>query len=65
MSEDFPGPAGLEQAARERLPSMVYDYFAGGADDEATLADNVAAFRRLKLRHRVLAGVGERDTSTT
>ena len=38
---------------------------AGGAGDELTLEDNVAAFRRLKLRPRMLVDVGEIVTSTT
>jgi 4-hydroxymandelate oxidase len=55
----------LELLARERLPKMAYDYYASGAHDELTLSDNRAAYRRLALRYRVLAGVAERDTSTT
>ncbi|MEX2618736.1 MAG: alpha-hydroxy acid oxidase [Egibacteraceae bacterium] len=55
----------LEQQARERLAPAAYDYYAGGADDELTLADNVAAWRRLRLRYRVLRGVGAVSTATT
>ena len=40
----------LESLARERLPRSAYDYYAGGADDELTLAENRAAWSRLKLR---------------
>lgn len=40
------------------LPRMVYDYYAGGADGEVTLADNVAAFERRRIAYRVMAGVG-------
>ena len=38
-------------------------YFAGGACDEVTLGDNVAAWRRWRLRPRVLTGVGEARTA--
>lgn len=55
----------LERQARERLEPAAYDYFAGGADDELTLADNVAAWRRLRLRYRVLRDVGAVATATT
>lgn len=55
----------LERAARERLDPAAYDYYAGGADDELTLADNVAAWRRLRLRYRVLRNVGGVSTATT
>jgi isopentenyl diphosphate isomerase/L-lactate dehydrogenase-like FMN-dependent dehydrogenase len=55
----------FEALARERLPRMAYDYFAGGAEDEVTLRANREAFRRRALRYRVLVDVGERDTSVT
>jgi isopentenyl diphosphate isomerase/L-lactate dehydrogenase-like FMN-dependent dehydrogenase len=57
--------ADFESLARERLSPAAWDYFAGGAEDEYTVADNVAAFRRVKLRPRVLADVAERDLTTT
>ena len=49
-----------ERLARERLPEGAYGYFAGGADDECALADNVDGWRRWVLRPRVLVDV-ERD----
>ena len=54
----------LEAEAGRRLPSAVFDYFAGGADDEATLAENEAAFRRVGLVPRVLRGAGTPDLAT-
>jgi 4-hydroxymandelate oxidase len=42
----------------------VFDYFAGGSGEEATLADNSAAWARLRLRPRVLRDVSSVDTST-
>ncbi len=56
--------AELERVAAARLPRDVYDYFAGGADDEETLAANVAAWRRIALRPRVLRDVSKLDLST-
>jgi 4-hydroxymandelate oxidase len=55
----------FEALARERLSPLAWDYYAGGAEDEYTVADNCAAFRRVKLRPRVLADVPERDLTTT
>ncbi|MBV8789619.1 MAG: alpha-hydroxy-acid oxidizing protein [Mycobacterium sp.] len=55
----------LEEQARQLLPPGVYDYFAGAAGDEVTLADNVAAWDRVRLRPRVLRDVSNVDTSTT
>jgi 4-hydroxymandelate oxidase len=54
-----------ESAAQNRLPQMVFDYFAGGADDEITLADNRRAWQSWRLRPRVLVDVSRRDLSTT
>ncbi|MFL5737069.1 MAG: alpha-hydroxy acid oxidase, partial [Actinomycetota bacterium] len=54
----------FEARAREVLPAMVYDYYAGGAGDEWTTGENRAAFARWRFRPRVLVGVAERDSST-
>src|SRR4029453_17413937 len=48
----------LEDEARERLTAPVYDFFAGGAEDEITLRANEAAFARIGLVPRVLRGGG-------
>lgn len=55
--------ADYEALARERLPRMVYDYYAGGADDEVTLRLNRSAYESLLLRPRVLVDVSRIDTS--
>ena len=55
----------LERIAQERLPHPVFDYIAGGADDEVTLRENREAFRRITLRPRMLVGVSTVDTRTT
>lgn len=36
----------FEEEARRVLPKAVYDYYRSGADEQHTLADNVAAFNR-------------------
>jgi (S)-2-hydroxy-acid oxidase len=54
-----------ESVARDLLPSDVYDFYAGGAGDEWTLAENRHAFDRWTLRPRVLRGAGHPDTSTS
>lgn len=51
-------------AARERLPESAYDYFAGGAGDEVTLAENEEAWRNVWLRPRQLLGLSAADAST-
>ena len=57
--------ADYERLAGERLEPGVHGYFAGGAADERTLRDNVAAFARRRLRPRVLVDVGSVSASTT
>lgn len=54
-----------EAVARERMERAAYDYYAGGAGDEVTLAANRAAFDRIRLRPRVLVDVSTIDTGTT
>ncbi|XP_005010879.1 2-Hydroxyacid oxidase 1 [Anas platyrhynchos] len=55
----------FEDYAKKFLPKSVYDYYRSGADDEETLADNVAAFSRWKLYPRVLRDVSVMDLSTS
>jgi 4-hydroxymandelate oxidase len=54
----------LEAAAREILPPVVWDYIAGGAEDESTVRENRDAFGRLKLRPRVLVDAGAPNLRT-
>jgi isopentenyl diphosphate isomerase/L-lactate dehydrogenase-like FMN-dependent dehydrogenase len=53
----------FERAAAERLEPGVLGSFGGGAGDELTLRENVAAWRGWRLRPRVLAGIGDWETS--
>ncbi|MGH2635843.1 MAG: alpha-hydroxy acid oxidase [Actinomycetota bacterium] len=53
-----------EPAARAVLPPDVYDYYAGGAGDEWTLAENRRAFERWVIRPRMLTGSASIDPST-
>ena len=45
--------------------TAAFDYVAGGAWEELSLVDNEAAWRRYRLRPRVLVDVSEIDTATT
>jgi 4-hydroxymandelate oxidase len=49
-------PSEWEAEARRRLDPAVYDFFAGGADDEITLRANESAFGQIALSPRVLRG---------
>jgi len=64
---DLPKPINIsdfEAIARERMTPSAYDYYAGGAEDEVTLAENVDAFKRIALLPRVLTGAGSISTAT-
>ncbi len=54
----------LRRAAKRRLPRAVFDFFDGGAEDEVTLRDNQAAYKRTRLVPKVLTDVSSIDTST-
>jgi 4-hydroxymandelate oxidase len=54
-----------EAIARERMERPAYDYYAGGAGDERTLAANRRAFDAIRLRPRVLVDVSAIDVRTT
>ena len=53
----------LRLSAQRRLPRAVFDFFDGGAEDELTLRDNEAAYKRLRLLPKVLSDVSKIDTS--
>src|SRR6516164_25318 len=53
----------FRELARRRLPGPIFDYIAGGADDEATLRQNTASFERCDLVPNVLRGVEALDIS--
>ena len=55
----------FEPLARTTMDPAAYDYVAGGAWDEITLAENEAAWRRRRLRPRVLTDISGIDPSTT
>lgn len=56
-TEDF------RQRARRKLPSPIFHYIDGGADDESTLRRNSEAFEKVDLVPNVLAGVKGIDLS--
>ncbi len=54
VTETWINVGDAERAAAERLESGPLGYFAGGAGDELTLAENLEAWRRWRFRPRVL-----------
>ncbi|KHN12454.1 Peroxisomal (S)-2-hydroxy-acid oxidase GLO1 [Glycine soja] len=54
-----------EAIAKEKLPKMVYDYYASGAEDQWTLKENRNAFSRILFRPRILVDVSKIDLTAT
>lgn len=55
----------LREAARRRLPRMVFDYIDGGAEREITLAANTGAFAEVLFRPRSAVATHRCDLATT
>jgi 4-hydroxymandelate oxidase len=53
-----------ELTARANLPPAAFDYIAAGAGEELSLEESRAAWRRYRLRPRILRGTGTPDLST-
>ena len=45
------------QQAKGKLPSMFYDFYSTGSDDQVTLVANQQSFRRIQLRPKILIDV--------
>ena len=56
--------ADYREAARRRLPRVLFDYIDGGAYAERTMAANVADLEAIELRQRVLVDVGKLSMGT-
>jgi len=55
----------FRKLAKQKLPSPIFHYIDGGADDEATLRRNTEAFENCDLIPSVLTDVSKVDLSTT
>jgi 4-hydroxymandelate oxidase len=65
MLQDCVDLDALEQNARRVMSPSSWIFCDTGADDEITVKENVTAWRRLKLRPRVLRDIVEIDTSVS
>uniref|UniRef100_A0A3Q0RGA7 (S)-2-hydroxy-acid oxidase n=1 Tax=Amphilophus citrinellus TaxID=61819 RepID=A0A3Q0RGA7_AMPCI len=54
-----------EEYAKEHLSKATWDYYAAGADECCTRDDNLLAYKRIRLRPRILRDVSVSDTRTT
>ncbi|MFZ4285247.1 alpha-hydroxy acid oxidase [Variovorax sp. HJSM1_2] len=53
----------FEALARRQLPRAVYEFYAGGAEDESALRRNLHGFAALALAPRLLQGVASVETA--
>jgi len=65
VSDAWINVADAERAALEKLDAGTLGYFAGGAGDEETLRENVAAWAGWRFRPRALAGLESWSTRST
>lgn len=56
--------ADFEALAQTRIEAPLFDFFAGGAEDEITLRRNRAAFENILLRPRFLRDISARTLAT-
>lgn len=63
--EDCHNFRDFRRLAEQRLPSPIFNYIDGGADDEVTMRRNTAAFEACDLVPSVLRGVTDVDLSVT
>ena len=47
----------LREAARRRLPRLLFDYIDGGSYDEITLRRNIDDLKAIALRQRVMTDI--------
>ena len=57
--------ADFRKLAKQKLPSPIFHYIDGAADDEVTYQRNTSAFDDVDLVPNVLRGVENVDLSTT
>jgi len=57
--------ADLRRIAKWRVPSPMFNYMDGGADDEVTMGRNASDFDALELLPRNLVDITQIDTSTS
>ncbi|CAL9120444.1 unnamed protein product [Musa textilis] len=65
MSMEITNVCEYEEIAKQKLPKMIYDYYASGAEDQWTLKENRNAFSRILFRPRILIDVSNIDMATT
>ncbi|KFM73230.1 Hydroxyacid oxidase 1, partial [Stegodyphus mimosarum] len=62
--QDFAAVRDFENYVKREVDTWRRDFFSAGAENQTTLFENEQAFQRLRLRPRILRGVGVRDTTT-
>jgi L-lactate dehydrogenase (cytochrome) len=55
----------LEELARKRLPTVIFDFVRGGSEQQLTLQRNLDDLRQLALRQHTMRDVSDRITGVT
>ncbi|KMZ61496.1 L-lactate dehydrogenase (cytochrome) [Zostera marina] len=64
MTMEVTNVSEYEAIAKQKLPKMVFDYYASGAEDQWSLQENRNAFSRILFRPRILIDVSKIDMTT-
>ncbi|XP_042414379.1 peroxisomal (S)-2-hydroxy-acid oxidase GLO3-like isoform X1 [Zingiber officinale] len=65
MRMEITNVSEYEKIAKQKLPKMIYDFIASGAEDQWTLRENRSAFSRILFRPRILVDVSNINMTTT
>ncbi|KAJ7547242.1 hypothetical protein O6H91_08G076900 [Diphasiastrum complanatum] len=64
MATDVVNVKEFQVLAKQKLPKMVYGFYASGAEDEWTLEENERAYQTIRIWPRILLDVSNVDLST-
>jgi isopentenyl diphosphate isomerase/L-lactate dehydrogenase-like FMN-dependent dehydrogenase len=57
--------ADLRERSRRLLPKWIFEFVDRGCEDDVAIANNLEAFRRIRMRNRALVDMSGRDLGTT
>jgi isopentenyl diphosphate isomerase/L-lactate dehydrogenase-like FMN-dependent dehydrogenase len=57
--------ADLRERSRRRLPKWIFEFVDRGCEDDLAIRNNLAAFRRIRMRNRALVDMSGRDLGAT
>ncbi len=65
IGAEFACLTDFEEAAKEKIPHMAWEFYNGAVADEITMRWNREAYQRIRLKPRILVDVSKLDTRVT